>query len=175
MINPLGFVAVVFAFLILPCASVTVKDWSPLTTSDLSPFKAATEGSATGANIPFDHAFYQNDFSWPWALRLGTAVTVLVIAAGAGTGLFRSAERRLLRAAQVAAVAEVFLVLAVLSVASRMEETTYVVLANLVQLDDVSHFQITAGPEGGFWLSLIGLALIFAINLLALRIIRRRD
>ena len=96
------------------------------------------------------------------------------MAAGAGTGLVRPAERRLRLAARVAVVAGAFLVLAVLSVAGRMEDNTYLVLANVFGDQGVEDFTFSAGPETGFWVSLTGLALIFAINLFALRALRRR-
>ncbi|WUI04253.1 hypothetical protein OHR68_21435 [Spirillospora sp. NBC_00431] len=179
LINPVGFVAAVLAFLLLPCASVSVTEWSPMVLRDKSMFQAVTDDSVTGGNIAFrdgppHQSAHRPQYNWPVALRMGTIVTVLVMAAGAGTGLVRPAERRLRRAAQVASVAGVFLVLAVLSAAARMEENTNVILVNVFGSRGEEDFQYAAGPEAGFWVSLSGLALIFAINLFALRTLRRR-
>ncbi|MFI0483743.1 hypothetical protein [Actinomadura sp. 9N215] len=187
VINPVGFVAVVLAFLFLPCASVSVTEWPSMVLRDNSIFvlrdnsffKAVTDDSVTGGNIAFrdgppHQSAHRSGYGWSVELRMGTIVTVLVMAAGAGTGLVRPAERRLRHAAQVAAVAGVFLALAVLSAAGRMEDNTYGLLANEFGQRGEEEFHYAAGPETGFWVSLTGLALIFAINLFALRALRRR-
>ncbi|TDB78680.1 hypothetical protein E1264_36620 [Actinomadura sp. KC216] len=169
-INPVGFALTLFAYLFLPCTAMSSWEF-PSRVEEISPLEGLLEISSTGANI----AVHQSDYRWPIVIRLLAIVTLLVMAAGAGTALARPARRRSLYAAVVAAVSGVLLVVTGLSAAARMEsaarEFLTVLFSTIPKTESeplIDQSSDAAGLGAGFWLALVGLALIAAINLAVL-------
>ncbi|WUH99174.1 hypothetical protein OHR68_37635 [Spirillospora sp. NBC_00431] len=169
-INPVGFTFVLLAFLFLPCAALSPGDlFSDIegTTS----VESALDISSTGANM----AVHQSDYDWPVFIRLLAIVTLLVIVAGALTALARPAQRRPLYGAIVAVVSFVLLVVTGLAATARMEsafkEFLDVLFATVPKSESeplIDQAGDAVGLGVGFWVALVVVALVAAMNLVVL-------
>ncbi|TMQ84010.1 hypothetical protein ETD83_41015 [Actinomadura soli] len=169
-INPVGFALILFAFLFLPCA--TMSSWEfPSRVEEISPLESLLDISSTGANM----AVHQDDYRWPIVIRLLAIVTLLVMAAGVGTTLARPARKRSLYASVVAAASGVLLVVTGVSAVVRMEsaarEFLSVLFSSIPKSESaplINQSGDAVGLGAGFWVALVGLVLIAAINFIVL-------
>ncbi|MFI0406396.1 hypothetical protein [Actinomadura sp. 3N508] len=169
-INPVGFVLTLLAFLFLPCTAMSSWDF-PSRVEEMSPLEGLLEISSTGANM----AVHQSDYRWPIAIRLLAIGTLLAMAAGAATALARPARRRSLYAAILAAASGLLLVVTGLSAAARMENAAREFLTVLFSTIPKSESAPLINQSGdavslgtAFWLPLVGLTLMTAVNLVAI-------
>jgi hypothetical protein len=171
--NPIAFVLVLLVFLFTPSVAMSWESAGaePIDRR-LRPF---LDVSSTGADI----AVHQPGIRWAMTVRLLAIVTLIVIAAGVGSALARTARRRSRHAAIVATLSGVLLVATVLLAAERLKSGQRGFLSALFSTIPksesaglISEVGDAAELRAGFWLALTGLALIVALNLVVL--FRRR-
>ncbi|TDD25221.1 hypothetical protein E1287_37410 [Actinomadura sp. KC06] len=165
-VNPVGFALSLFAFLFLPCA--VMSSWEfPSYAEEISPLESLLDISSTGANM----AVHQSNYRWPIVIRLLAIITLLFMAVSVGSAFARPARRRSLYAAIAAVASGVLLVVTGLSAVARMEsaarEFLGVLFSSIPKSESaplINQADDTVGLGTGFWLALVGLALIATIN-----------